>query len=47
MACELAQDNVIGIDNMPVSFNPLFGGENGTHEHTTPIDSKNLFSIAG
>src|SRR6185437_5046697 len=34
---KFAQYDVIRVDHMPVSFNSLFGGEYGTHEHTTPI----------
>src|ERR1700733_7080272 len=36
MAGEFAEDNVIGIDYVPVSFNSRFGREHRTHEHTTP-----------
>jgi hypothetical protein len=36
MAGELAEDNIIGIDNVPASFDSRFGREQRTHEHTTP-----------
>jgi hypothetical protein len=43
---KFAQHDVVRVDHMPVSFNSLFRGEYGTHEHTTPIDSETRKSFS-